>query len=59
MAGGWIQAALLGSLSGSSIPAWRLIFVVVSVATIPFAAFGEYQGALIFFTYLKVADMCE
>jgi ACS family pantothenate transporter-like MFS transporter len=44
MAGGWIQAGLLGSLSGhGGLPAWRLIFIVVSVTTIPIAIFGEYQ----------------
>nr|POF19911.1 pantothenate transporter liz1 [Quercus suber] len=43
MAGGWIQAALLKSVSGnsSSLEAWRLIFVVVSCATIPFAVFEK------------------
>lgn len=42
MAGGWIQAALLGSLSGKgSLPPWRWMFIVVSVMTIPFALFGE------------------
>ncbi|KAH8761215.1 major facilitator superfamily transporter [Diaporthe sp. PMI_573] len=41
MAGGWIQAALLGSLGGkSSLPPWRWMFIVVSVMTIPFALFG-------------------
>lgn len=42
MAGGWIQAALLASLSGrGSLPPWRWMFIVVSVMTIPFALFGE------------------
>lgn len=43
MAGGWIQAALLQSLSGrsSSLAAWRLIFIVVACTTIPFAVFGK------------------
>ncbi|EXJ89291.1 hypothetical protein A1O3_02357 [Capronia epimyces CBS 606.96] len=43
MAGGWIQAGLLGSLSGKhGLPAWRLIFIVVSVTTIPIALFGWF-----------------
>ncbi|KAK2597341.1 hypothetical protein QQS21_006037 [Conoideocrella luteorostrata] len=43
MAGGWIQAGLLRSLSGhSALPAWRLMFVVVSVMTIPIAIFGWF-----------------
>lgn len=42
MAGGWIQAALLGSLSEKGgLPPWRWMFIVVSVMTIPFALFGE------------------
>ncbi|KAK7744114.1 hypothetical protein SLS53_003635 [Cytospora paraplurivora] len=40
MAGGWIQAALLESVSDKgSLPAWRWMFIVVSVMTIPFAFF--------------------
>ncbi|OAP55733.1 hypothetical protein AYL99_09885 [Fonsecaea erecta] len=43
MAGGWIQAGLLGSLSGKGgLPAWRLIFIVVAVTTIPVAIFGWF-----------------
>lgn len=43
MAGGWIQAALLSSLSDKGgLPPWRWMFIVVSVMTIPFALFGEY-----------------
>ncbi|EME79707.1 uncharacterized protein MYCFIDRAFT_37601 [Pseudocercospora fijiensis CIRAD86] len=44
MAGGWIQAGLLKSLEGSSssLPAWRLIFIVVAGMTIPFAVFGWF-----------------
>ncbi|KIV79645.1 hypothetical protein, variant [Exophiala sideris] len=43
MAGGWIQAGLLGSLSGKGgLPAWRLIFIVVAVTTIPIAIFGWF-----------------
>lgn len=42
MAGGWIQAGLLGSLQGrGGLPAWRLIFIVVSCTTIPIALFGK------------------
>lgn len=42
MAGGWIQAALLGSLSDKGgLPPWRWMFIVVSVMTIPFALFGQ------------------
>ena len=45
MAGGWIQAGLLGSLSGKTgLPAWRWIFIVVSVTTIPIAIFGEREA---------------
>lgn len=44
MAGGWIQAALLKNLDGKAgIPAWRWIFIVVGVLTIPSALFGEYH----------------
>ncbi|KAJ4417783.1 hypothetical protein N0V82_005949 [Gnomoniopsis sp. IMI 355080] len=43
MAGGWIQAALLGSLSDKGgLPPWRWMFIVVSVMTIPFALFGWF-----------------
>lgn len=44
MAGGWIQAGLINALKGSStsLPAWRLIFIVVSCMTIPFAVFGWF-----------------
>lgn len=42
MAGGWIQAALLESVSDKgSLPPWRWMFIVVSVMTIPFALFGK------------------
>jgi ACS family pantothenate transporter-like MFS transporter len=42
MAGGWIQAGLLRALEGKGgLPAWRLIFIVVSVITIPVAIFGN------------------
>lgn len=41
MAGGWIQAALLKSVTGKgSLPPWRWMFIVVSLMTIPFAIFG-------------------
>ncbi|KAJ5569446.1 uncharacterized protein N7459_008876 [Penicillium hispanicum] len=41
MAGGWIQAGLLTSLAGKSgLPAWKWIFIVVSVMTLPVALFG-------------------
>ncbi|EME42336.1 hypothetical protein DOTSEDRAFT_133185 [Dothistroma septosporum NZE10] len=44
MAGGWIQAGLINALKGSpsALPAWRLIFIVVSCMTIPFAVFGWF-----------------
>jgi len=44
MAGGWIQAGLIESLSGSSsgLEPWRLIFIVVACTTIPFAIFGWF-----------------
>lgn len=42
MAGGWIQAGLLQTLSGKSgLPAWKWIFIIVSVMTIPVALFGK------------------
>lgn len=42
MAGGWIQAGLLQSFAGKNgLPAWRWIFIIVSVITIPTAIFGE------------------
>jgi MFS transporter, ACS family, pantothenate transporter len=44
MAGGWIQAGLLSTLSTGPIEPWRLIFVVVACTTIPFAVFGERHG---------------
>lgn len=44
MAGGWIQAGLLKSLSGKAgLPAWRWIFIIVSVMTIPVALFGMFH----------------
>ena len=43
MSGGWIQAGLLTSLAGKNgLPAWRWIFIIVSVITIPIAIFGQY-----------------
>lgn len=39
MAGGWIQAGLLKNASGD-LPAWKWIFIIVSVMTIPVALFG-------------------
>lgn len=42
MAGGWIQAGLLKSLAGKhGLPAWKWIFIIVSVMTIPVALFGK------------------
>jgi MFS transporter, ACS family, pantothenate transporter len=42
MAGGWIQAGLLAALSGrDGLPAWKWIFIIVSVMTIPVALFGK------------------
>jgi len=42
MAGGWIQAGLLTHLDGKvGLPAWRWIFIIVSVITIPTAIFGK------------------
>lgn len=46
MAGGWIQAGLLASLSNGPIAPWRLIFVVVSCVTIPFAIFGRLPASV-------------
>ena len=47
MAGGWIQAGLLASLAGKNgLPAWRWIFIIVSVITIPTAIFGTYVEML-------------
>ncbi|OQE17534.1 hypothetical protein PENSTE_c020G07749 [Penicillium steckii] len=41
MAGGWIQAGLLTSLAGKGgLPAWKWIFIIVSVMTVPVALFG-------------------
>lgn len=43
MTGGWIQARLLEALTGrEGLPAWRWIFIVVSVITIPVALFGKF-----------------
>lgn len=42
IAGGWIQAALISALHGTGgMPAWRWVFVVVSMVTIPVAAMGK------------------
>ncbi|CRG86974.1 Pantothenate transporter FEN2 [Talaromyces islandicus] len=41
MAGGWIQAGLLQTLGGNGgLPAWKWIFIIVSVMTLPVACFG-------------------
>ncbi|KAL1969770.1 hypothetical protein VTN77DRAFT_7279 [Rasamsonia byssochlamydoides] len=41
MAGGWIQAGLLETLAGrGGLPAWKWIFIIVSVMTLPVALFG-------------------
>jgi hypothetical protein len=54
MAGGWIQAALLKNLDGKAgIPAWRWIFIVVGVLTIPSAIFGEF---IRFFAQIRVCE---
>jgi ACS family pantothenate transporter-like MFS transporter len=43
MSGGWIQASLVRSLAGTNgLPAWRWIFIIVSVITIPTALFGNF-----------------
>jgi len=46
MSGGWMQAGLLETLAGKGgLPAWKWIFIIVSVMTIPVALFGEsYPG---------------
>lgn len=46
MSGGWMQAGLLETLAGKGgLPAWKWIFIIVSVMTIPVALFGEsYSG---------------
>jgi ACS family pantothenate transporter-like MFS transporter len=42
MAGGWIQAGLLATLAGKGgLPAWKWIFIIVSVITVPVALFGK------------------
>lgn len=42
MAGGWIQAGLLQTLAGrGGLPAWKWIFIIVSVMTLPIALFGK------------------
>ncbi|KAJ5809960.1 pantothenate transporter [Penicillium pulvis] len=41
MSGGWMQAGLLQTLAGKGgLPAWKWIFIIVSVMTIPVALFG-------------------
>ncbi|PWY67948.1 MFS general substrate transporter [Aspergillus heteromorphus CBS 117.55] len=41
MAGSWIQAGLLATLAGKGgMPAWKWIFIIVSVMTVPVALFG-------------------
>jgi ACS family pantothenate transporter-like MFS transporter len=43
MAGGWIQAGLLQTLAGNGgLPAWKWIFIIVSVMTLPVAFFGGF-----------------
>ncbi|KAL4965462.1 major facilitator superfamily domain-containing protein [Aspergillus stella-maris] len=43
MAGGWIQAGLLQSLGGKGgLPAWKWIFIIVSIMTLPVALFGWF-----------------
>lgn len=45
IAGGWIQAGLLSAFDGrGGLPAWRWVFVVVSVITIPVAALGRVHN---------------
>ena len=45
MAGGWIQAGLLQTLAGKvGLPAWKWIFIIVSVMTVPVALFGKFIG---------------
>ncbi len=45
MAGGWIQAGLLQTLAGKGgLPAWKWIFIIVSVMTVPVALFGMFSG---------------
>lgn len=41
MAGGWIQAGLLATLDGKSgLAAWRWLFIIVSIITLPVVIFG-------------------
>lgn len=45
MAGGWIQAGLLQTLANKGgLPAWKWIFIIVSVMTVPVALFGMFVG---------------
>lgn len=45
MAGGWIQAGLLQTLAGKGgLPAWKWIFIIVSVMTVPVALFGMFSS---------------
>lgn len=47
MSGGWMQAGLLETLAGKGgLPAWKWIFIIVSVMTIPVALFGETNSGL-------------
>lgn len=47
MAGGWIQAGLLQALAGKGgLPAWKWIFIIVSVITVPVALFGTFIRSL-------------
>lgn len=47
MAGGWIQAGLLQTLAGNGgLPAWKWIFIIVSVMTLPVAFFGAFHVKL-------------
>lgn len=41
LAGGWVQAGLLDAFAEKGgLAAWRWLFIIISVITIPIAAFG-------------------
>ena len=46
MSGSWIQAGLLATLAGKGgLPAWKWIFIIVSVMTVPVALFGRLRAS--------------
>ncbi|KAJ5692443.1 pantothenate transporter [Penicillium macrosclerotiorum] len=57
MSGGWIQAGLLKSLAGNGgLPAWKWIFIIVSVMTVPVALFGKFLDPYLFGNITRIPN---